>query len=106
MNDTVFLRFPDRATFEALLPTGYQYAGETLYPLPDGITALSIIGTVYTGGTFNADGTVATAPVAKPGWHVNVLVAAFDATNNPVLPAGWSPYLVTPDPATPVRIFG
>lgn len=97
---TIFLNFPDQPTFEALLPIDFAYTGETVNPLPDGITALSIIGTVYSGGTYNADGSVAIAPVAQPGWHVNALAP------NDTMPAAWQQYVVTPSPSTPVRVFG
>jgi hypothetical protein len=33
--------------------------------------SLDEIGTLYKGGTYDAEGVVITPPVALPGWHVN-----------------------------------
>ena len=52
------------------------------------------IGVIYTTGIYDAEGNVATAPEALPGYHVN--------TTYPV--AEWAAFKVTP--ATPRRIFG
>jgi hypothetical protein len=35
--------------------------------------AIDKIGTIYEGGTYDAEGEVITPPVALPGWHVNTL---------------------------------
>lgn len=99
MSTTIFLRFPDEATFLSLMPADFVANGETGSPLPDAITAISIIGTLLTG------------------YHVNALAAQWtpdvlDADGNvitpgtPILPAGWDQYFVSPDPATPWRVFG
>lgn len=55
---------------------------------------LDVIGTLYTPGTYDAQGNEITAPVAQAGYHVN--------TTHPV--AAWAAKRVTP--ATPRRIFG
>jgi hypothetical protein len=97
MNATIFLRFPDEATFIALLPAHFERAGETGSPLPQGITAISIIGSIYTGGAWDSDGNVVTPPTLVPGFHVNALGE---------LPAEWASYALTPAPGSPVRVFG
>ena len=56
--------------------------------------ATDIIGTLYTPGTYDADGSVIDAPVAVEGYHVN--------TTHPV--ADWAAFKVTP--ASPRRVFG
>ncbi len=76
---TIFRRFPDEATFEALLPAGAVAMGETFDKMPEGVEALSVIGADATGYLVNALGTV---------------------------PSAWSPYVISPLPGTPVRIFG
>jgi hypothetical protein len=95
MSITLYLRFPDRATFEATLPAGFEPQGETGSPLPDGISALSIIGAMYDGGTFDAQGNVITPPSLVAGFHVNALGT---------LPDAWKGYQVFP--ASPDRVFG
>lgn len=79
MSTTIFLRFPDEAAFLATMP-GFVQSGETGSPLPDGVTAISIVGTV----------------AAVPGHHVNALGT---------IPAAWQQYVIA-TPATPWRIFG
>jgi hypothetical protein len=97
MNETIFLRFPDEATFTALLPADFARAGETGGPLPQGLTAISIIGSIYTGGVWDEDGSVVTPPTLVPGFHVNALGE---------LPPEWESYVLTPAPGSPVRVFG
>ena len=41
--------------------------------------AIYEIGTLYEGGTYDAEGEVITPPVALPGWHVNTLGIAPEA---------------------------
>lgn len=55
---------------------------------------LDVIGTLYTPGTYDAQGEELTPPVALPGWHVN--------TTHPV--GAWAAKRVTP--VTPQRVFG
>ena len=54
---------------------------------------LDIIGTIYTPGTYDAEGNVITEPTPIPGWHVN----------SPQPIEGWDAYKV--EPATPMRVF-
>lgn len=56
--------------------------------------AIDEIGTLYEGGTYDADGEVITPPVALAGWHVNY-------AGEP--PEAWDPYLVVVNSAS--RIF-
>jgi len=56
--------------------------------------AIDEIGTLYEGGTYNADGEVITPPVALAGWHVNY-------AGEP--PEAWDPYLIVVNSAS--RIF-
>lgn len=95
MSTTLYLRFPTEVAFRAVMPAGFAQEGETGYPLPDGIKALSIIGPMYTGGTFDVLGAVVTPPVQVPGFHVNALG---------VLPASWAPYQIAV--SSPSRVFG
>lgn len=81
---TLFLRFPSEGAFLALMPPDFQQEGETGSPLPDGVTALSII-----GPHMKTDGST------DPRWHINALG---------VLPDAWGPYQIFPE--TPERVFG
>ena len=54
---------------------------------------LDIIGTIYTPGTYDAEGNVITEPTPIPGWHVN----------SPQPIEGWDAYKV--EPATPLRVY-
>jgi hypothetical protein len=54
---------------------------------------IDIIGTIYTPGTYDAEGNELTPPVEQPGYHVNTAI---------MLP-GMEPYLI--EPATPSRVF-
>lgn len=92
---TIFLRFPDEATFEATLPPGFERQGETGSPLPDGVEAISIVGPISVGGEWDEQGNVITPPTRLDGWHVNALGA---------VPEAWAPYVVTP--TSPQRVFG
>ena len=56
--------------------------------------SLDEIGTLYEGGTYDAEGEVITPPVALPGWHVNY-------AGEP--PEAWDAHLVVVNSAS--RIF-
>jgi hypothetical protein len=56
--------------------------------------AIDEIGTIYEGGTYDAEGVVITPPVALPGWHVNY-------AGDP--PEAWDAHLVIVNSAS--RIF-
>jgi hypothetical protein len=95
MSITLYLRFPDEATFRASLPADFIQYGETGSPLPDGVQAIRIIGPMYSGGTYDAQGNVITPPTLVAGWHVNVLGT---------LPDAWKAYQI--HPVTPSGVFG
>lgn len=101
MITTLYLRFPDEATFRATLDASFVQHGETGSPLPEGVDAIRIVGALYEGGTFDADGNVVTPPTQVPGFHVNVLTT--NDGSGP-LPAAWGAYQVFP--ATPQGVFG
>lgn len=83
---TIFLRFPDEPAFAATLAPDFMAAGETGYPLPDGVSAISVIG--------DHPATVGNAS-SVAGYLVNMVGA---------IPSAWAPYVIAP--ATPIRIFG
>ena len=56
--------------------------------------AIDEIGTIYEGGTYDAEGEVITPPTALPGWHVNTLGLA---------PEAWDSHLIIVNSAS--RIF-
>ena len=56
--------------------------------------AIDEIGTIYEGGTYDAEGEVITPPVALTGWHVNAAGIA---------PEAWEEFLVTPQ--NPKRVW-
>ena len=56
--------------------------------------AIDEVGTIYEGGTYNAEGEVITPPTALPGWHVNTLGLA---------PESWDSHLIIVNSAS--RIF-
>jgi hypothetical protein len=56
--------------------------------------AIDEIGTLYEGGTYDAEGNVITPPVALPGWHVNY-------AGEP--PEAWDQFLIIVNSAS--RVF-
>ena len=56
--------------------------------------AIDEVGTIYEGGTYDAEGEVITPPVALTGWHVNAAGIA---------PEAWDEFLVVVNSAS--RIF-
>ena len=56
--------------------------------------AIDEVGTIYEGGTYDAEGEVITPPVALTGWHVNAAGIA---------PEAWEEFLVTPQ--NPKRVW-
>ena len=93
---TVYLKFPDEATFAASMPEGWERRGETAHPLPDGVEAIRIMPHPLTvGGRSDDDGQQLEPPVTIPGFHVNALGDVPDA---------WRNYVVTP--RAPLAVFG
>ena len=79
---TVYLKFPDEATFAASMPDGWERRGETAHPLT-------------VGGRYDDDGKQLEAPTVIPGYHVNALGE---------MPEAWRDYIVTP--RSPLAVFG
>ncbi len=96
---TYYLRFPDEATgMAALGAAGLMVVdpdtGEQRPILASHSHALDIIGPIYVGGSWDAEGVGIEPPTLLPGWHVNHLGQ---------LPEGWDAYVVVP--RTPRRVF-
>jgi len=60
---------------------------------------IDTLGVIYTGGSWDAEGNEIEAPVAQPGWHVNLRCLEGE---NAVPLYG---FLVAPTPATPRRVW-
>ena len=56
--------------------------------------SIDVIGTIYKGGTYDAEGDVIDPPVALDGYHVNTMGIA---------PEAWDEFLVVVN--TPARVF-
>lgn len=96
---THYLRFPDEATgMAALGAAGLMVVdpdtGEQRPILASHSHALDIIGPIYVGGSWDAEGNVIEPATLLPGWHVNFIGE---------LPDGWDAYLV--EPKRPKRVF-
>ena len=96
---THYLRFPDEATGMAALGAARLLVtdpdtDEQRPILASHSHALDVIGPIYTGGSWDAEGIVIEPPTLLPGWHVNYLGQ---------LPDGWGAYLVVP--RNPRRVF-
>ena len=101
-----YLRGPDRDTTNAaLLAAGltveYTEDGETRRMPAEGVN-LSTIGTIYEGGQWDANGNQLTAPVALPGWHVNMRLER-ELTGDELAALGG--LVVAPEPGTPYRVW-
>lgn len=84
---TIFLQFPDEATFLSLAPKDEE--GNITLPNID------IIGTIYTPGEYDDDGNAITPPAPTPGYHVNMLGD---------VPSEFWEYVIEP-PENPYRVF-
>lgn len=97
---TIYLVFPDRATFEALLPEGLSaehHEMSSVGHLLPFASALHICG-AGTGKLYRQDavfdpdtGECITPPTLIDGFHVNLLPTGDE------LPAEWAQYVVVPD---------
>ncbi|WP_454731840.1 MULTISPECIES: hypothetical protein [Cupriavidus] len=101
-----YLRGADRDTTRAaLLAAGLtvdiDVDGETRR-VPAAGASLSTIGTICTGGEWDADGNLVTEPVAVPGWHVNLRLSRPLEASEVAALAGME---ISPAPATPYRVW-
>lgn len=86
-----YLKFDDEAAALAAL----AMAGLT--GKPDGTWAVDQVGTVYSDPVLEEDGEILEAPVALPGYHINVRMVSG------ALPEPLAPFRVFP--GTPARMF-
>lgn len=94
--NTTHLRFPDEATAQTVL-SAYRATDDSSnsqWVVASLVHALDPIGVMYTPGTYDAQGSQLTAPVAIDGWHVNFIGD---------LPAAAQPYVI--NPKTPSVVF-
>lgn len=60
---------------------------------------IDVLGIIYNGGSWDAEGNELEAPVAEPGWHCNIrCLEGEDSTH-------LDGFVVTPTPATPRRVW-
>jgi hypothetical protein len=60
---------------------------------------IDVLGTIYNGGSWDEEGNEVEAPVAEPGWHVNVRCLEGETSEH------LDAFLVDPTPATPRRVW-
>jgi len=60
---------------------------------------IDTLGVIYNGGSWDAEGNEVEAPVAQPGWHVNVRCLEGETSEH------LDAFLVDPTPATPRRVW-
>ncbi len=98
---TIFLHFPDEATFKDAIASYVDEEGNCSVP------NLDVIGLIYEGGEYDEDGEVITPPTAIPGWHVNLIGEVPEAFAEYVIEAPAHPYRVfaesPPDPVKPPK---
>jgi hypothetical protein len=92
-----FIKAPSETDFIAALPADWLDNGAPILFSED--VAMDVLGTIYSGGTFDVQGNVLTPPTAIAGWHVNMRVR--DGT---VLPVALAAFEVA-EPAFPKRVF-
>lgn len=84
MSQDLYLKFTDEPQAQSVL---YRIEGAVEADPENGIEAvegyevanyanIDVIGTIYTGGEWDAEGNVIVEPAALSGWHVNVRVVA------------------------------
>ena len=103
------LKFDDEAQAKAYLyeevPTAWDNSDPEAEPVATEwehrpkFRNIDTLGVIYTGGSWDAEGTQIEAPVAEPGWHVNLRCLEGE---NAVPLYG---FIVTPTPATPRRVW-
>jgi hypothetical protein len=88
-------RFNTRTQFRSLAAAAENLLTEDGELITNSHTyAIDEIGTIYEGGTYDAEGVVITPPTALTGWHVNTLGLA---------PEAWDSHLIIVNSAS--RIF-
>lgn len=60
---------------------------------------IDTLGIIYNGGSWDGEGNELEAPVAEPGWHVNVRCLEGETSEH------LDAFLVDPTPATPRRVW-
>ena len=60
---------------------------------------IDTLGTIYNGGSWDEQGNELEAPVAEPGWHVNLRCLEGETSEH------LDAFLVDPTPATPRRVW-
>jgi len=60
---------------------------------------IDTLGVIYTGGSWDEEGNQLEAPVAEPGWHVNLRCLEGETSEH------LDAFLVDPTPATPRRVW-
>lgn len=73
----LYLKFPDQGTAEALIydqvPSEFDAEGNVLAHEPrQKFLNTDILGTIYEGGEWDAEGNQIAPPTPLPGWHVNI----------------------------------
>jgi hypothetical protein len=93
---TLYLRFPDEATFEGEALAAGLRTKEGSYIQYTHDHAMDIVGVIYNNDAVVDPDTGEVTSPATPmaGWHVNFIGA---------LPTGWDEFLVAP--AAPYRVF-
>jgi len=104
----LMLKFDDEQQAKAYLyeevPTAWDNSDpenpvETEWEYRPKFRNIDTLGVIYTGGSWDAEGNEIEAPVAQPGWHVNLRCLEEE---NAVPLYG---FLVAPTPATPRRVW-
>ena len=104
MTQDLYLRFDSEAQATEVLytqvPTKWDDSDPpepTAFEPRPNYANIDVIGTIFEGGEWDAEGNVITEPVALDGWHVNVRVVDED-------PTPLEPFAVIP--TTPRRVWG
>ena len=87
-------RFQSQAQFRTLAAAEGLLTADDELITASHTHAIDEIGTIYEGGTYDAEGVVITPPTALIGWHVNTAGLA---------PEAWEAYMVYPQ--NPVRVW-
>lgn len=76
-----YLKFPDKATADAILFEQVNVPDTETQRFRNRYQNTDVIGIIYEGGEWDAEGNTITPPTALDGWHVNIrLMSTEDAT--------------------------